>query len=225
VVQTEENNLKVAVFDLDGTITYKDTYVDFLLFCLRKQPLRILRAPALACYVVVYKAGLRTNHWLKVRFLRTVAGGLGGQRLEDLCSEFSQNTIKNNFKPQALAELQRLRESGYALVLATASFDFYVSRLFDALSMDYLVCTVAKRDRAGRITGEIDGKNCIGKEKAERLRILCNEQYWSSIDRAYSDDIVDRPLFELASVALVVDPKPKTEKLASGLGYQLLSWS
>lgn len=223
-VDSEGKKSKIAVFDLDGTITFKDTYVDFLVFCLKKRPTRILRGGALVVYLLVHKAGFRSNHWLKAKFLGTVAGGLGGSELEEICQEFCAHTAANNFKPHALAELDRLRADGFQLVLATASFDFYVNGLYALLNMDYLLCSKAELDGDGRLTGALDGRNCIGVEKANRLRDLCVEQGWHRIELAYSDDIVDLPLFQMAEKALVVDPKPATESQADCLGYQVISW-
>jgi len=205
-VQSSGRECRIAVFDLDGTITRKDTYVDFLVFCLMKRPWRLLRGGALLVYLIAYKTGLRSNHWLKAKYLGTVAG------------------VQRNFKPEALAELKRLKEQGFQLVLATASFDFYVSGLFAALNMDFLLCTKAALDDTGSLTGALDGKNCIGDEKANRVRQMCAEKSWPSIERAYSDDIVDLPLFQMARVALVVDPRPLTESRAGALGYQILNW-
>lgn len=215
---------RVAVFDLDGTVTYKDTYVDFLLLCLRKRPLRVLRGGALLWYLLLHKAGFKSNHWLKSRYLGTIAGGLGGEALEKICTEFCRHTIDRNFKVQALAEIQRLKDEGFTLVLATASFSFYVDKLFAELNMDYLLCTHAALDAEGRITGAIEGKNCIGAEKAHRLEKLCSSCGWQNIASAYSDDIVDLPLFNMADAALVVDPKPKTEAQALAYGFQVLNW-
>ncbi len=224
LAQSTNREIKIAVFDLDGTITCKDTYVDFLIFCLLNRPSRIFCGGALVFYLLVHKAGLRSNHWLKAKFLGTVAGGLGGEKLEKICVEFCARTVKNNFKAEALSELNRLKEQGFLLVLATASFDFYVNRLFTALNMDYLLCTRAALDSTGMLTGALDGRNCIGAEKARRLQQLCEANNWQSIQLAYSDDIVDLPLFQMADKALVVDPKPLTDSRAVALGYQILIW-
>lgn len=218
------NNGNIAVFDLDGTITYKDTYVEFLLFCLKKRPLRILRGGELVLYLLLYKTGLRSNHWLKAKYLGTVAGGLGGHELENICAEFCARTVAQNIKPKALAELSRLKAQGVTLVLATASFSFYVECLSAELKMDHLLCSKAKFDTEGRITGALDGKNCIGAEKANRLKLLMDSQGWKNIDSAYSDDIVDLPLFSLAEKAFVVDPKTKTAVRAEELGFPVLAW-
>ena len=215
---------KIAVFDLDGTITFKDTYVDFLLLCLKKRPLRILRGGELILYLLLHKAGFKSNHWLKAKFLGTVAGGLGGVELENICKEFCVNTFERNIKPKAISELNSLRSQGYTLVLATASFSFYVERLYEELNMDYLLCSKAKLDANDRITGALEGKNCIGSEKARRLQLLIEAQNWNKIERAYSDDIVDLPLFKMAENAFVIDPKAATKDSANKLDYPVLTW-
>lgn len=215
---------RIAVFDLDGTITYKDTYVAFLLFCLKKRPLRILRGGELILYFCLFKAGFYSNHWLKAKYLRTVVGGIGGAEFEGLCGEFSAVTLERNIKPNALSELVHLKAQGYIVVLATASFGFYVERLFAELEMDYLLCSHAQLDPNGGVTGAIEGNNCIGEEKARRLQQLCAAQNWNNIERAYSDDLVDLPMFNLANSAFVVDPSPSTAARAEELGIPVLNW-
>ena len=217
-------NDSVAVFDLDGTITRYDTYVHFLIFCLRSKPLRLLASPMLIVYFGMYKAGIRSNHWLKARFLRLVLGGVGQSELNQLAVSFNALTLRKNIKRGALEEIEKLRKEGYEIVLATASFGFYVKSIADSLGVDHLLCSAAAVDSGGRLTGEIDGLNCIGEEKARRLRVLMVERGWSEIDRAYSDHKVDLPLLEMSRVAVVVDPKPATEAVAGRCGYEILRW-
>ncbi len=216
---------KVAVLDLDGTITRGDTYVQFLLFYLKKKPQRLLRAPILPVYLLMYKLGLRSNHWLKARFLRTVVAGVSSTELALLSSQFVERTMRWEIKPKALQELDELRGEGYLLVLATASFSFYVEGLFAALGMDELLCTVAQLDSNGILTGEIDGKNCIGEEKAKRIHQLLVRRNLNQVHKSYSDSSIDLPMLKMAAVALVVDPGKTTAEIADSLGYQILRWN
>ena len=215
---------RVAIFDLDGTVTRHDTYVDFLLFCLRRRPLRLLTLPALASYLLVHKAGLRSNHWLKARYLGAVAGGMDRADLEVLCKLFVSRTLTNNVKQPALNELSRLRAEGYLLVLATASFGFYVRSLAAELGFDEVLCTEAVFDGNDRLTGKLDGENCIGAEKARRISTLSSERQWADIELGYSDSKVDLPMLEMVGRALVIDPKAATEKVAAEKGYEVLHW-
>jgi len=90
--------------------------------------------------------------------------------------------------------------------------------------MDHLLCTASVVDGAGCLTGEIDGKNCIGDEKAKRVAAMVESFGWTRVDSAYSDDRVDLPLFEMAVTAFVVDPGAATESLAKQRDFQILNW-
>lgn len=214
----------VAVFDLDGTITKHDTYVHFLLFCLWSMPVRLLKSPMLVVYLLMYRAGFRTNHWLKARFLGLVVGGVDSEKLEKLSQKFHHRTLQGNIKQAALDEITCLRQQGYKVIIATASFSFYVSKIAESLGADELLCTTADVDEYGRLTGAIAGLNCIGEEKARRVERLLADKGWPDVQRAYSDHKVDLPLLKMSREALVVDPRPATEAVAVQYGYQILHW-
>ena len=215
---------RVAVFDLDGTITGTDTYVDFLLYCLRRKPARLTCLPALAAYLAIHKAGFKSNHWLKARYLGAVAGGMTRAQLDEICKPFIERTMQRNIKQPALNELSRLRSEGFTLVLATASFGFYVRSLAEALGFDEVLCTEAQFDKHDELTGVLDGKNCIGDEKARQIQLLAAEKGWGAIELGYSDSKVDLPMLDMVGQALVIDPKAATEKIAGEKGYKVLRW-
>jgi HAD superfamily hydrolase (TIGR01490 family) len=215
---------RIAIFDLDGTLSRRDTFVEFLLFCLRKKPQRLVCLPALIVWLVAHKAGFRSNHWLKARYLRSVAGGLEQGELSVLADQFVDLTLAKNIKHPALQELSRLRSEGYVLVLATASFGFYVYTLAEQLGFDEVLCSEAQFDGQSRLTGNISGKNCIGTEKARRIKLLADERGWGKLELGYSDSRVDLPMLEMVDTALIVDPSRRTAKVANERGYSILNW-
>ena len=62
--------MTTVIFDLDGTLTKKDTYLPFLGLCLREFGLRKLSAIVLPLYVLLYKFSIISNHQLKEIFLK-----------------------------------------------------------------------------------------------------------------------------------------------------------
>ena len=68
--QADTHLKTVAIFDLDNTITYKDTYLAFLFKLLRDHPLRLFNCVKLPVAVLLYKTGRRDNSWLKETFLQ-----------------------------------------------------------------------------------------------------------------------------------------------------------
>jgi len=74
------------------------------------------------------------------------------------------------------------------------------------------------------LTGKLDGKNCIGPEKASRIRELMKDRAWDTIELGYSDSKVDMPMLEMVGTPLVIDPKAATAKIAADKGFAVLRW-
>ena len=87
-----------------------------------------------------------------------------------------------------------------------------------------MLCTEALFDDTDKLTGKLDGENCIGSEKARRISVLSSERGWADIELGYSDSKVDLPMLEMVGRALVIDPKPSTEKVAAKMGFEVIRW-
>ena len=159
----------IAIFDLDGTITRSDTYLGFLLFLLRKKPLRLLRCYFLPVAVVLFKLKLKNNSWLKKTFLGAIAGGFTREQIDQLCDQYLLEVVEQDFSPSALQAIQQHQQQGDRLILASASYDFYVSRIGQKLGFDEILCTRSLW-KDGHLLGDIDGQNCYGPEKLERVQ-------------------------------------------------------
>src|ERR1700683_1292698 len=113
----------VALFDLDGTLTWRDTLLPFLRGYLIRHPRRLLALwrlpPALAGYVMNRDRGA-----LKSRVIRMVMGGESRASVEAWAEIFVGSLqSRHALRPGALAALGEHRASGDALVLMSASAD------------------------------------------------------------------------------------------------------
>src|SRR5216683_2602190 len=77
----------VALFDLDGTLTWRDTLVPFLLGFMRRHPQRLLRLWQLPFALYCYWRD-RDRGALKSRVIRMVMGGASRQVLEAWAESF-----------------------------------------------------------------------------------------------------------------------------------------
>jgi hypothetical protein len=82
---------RFAIFDLDRTITQRDTYVAFLLKFLLNSPSKVIFSSWLPIAVLMHKIGLRDNTWLKTVFLRSIAGGASKLEIETLSERFVEH--------------------------------------------------------------------------------------------------------------------------------------
>ncbi len=215
----------IVIFDLDFTITRKDTYLGFLVFFLRRNPSRLARCWFLPMAVLMYKLKLRDNSWLKEAFLTAIAAGTPCDRLNLIVNDFVDMTMSKGLYMDAARRINKHLDDGDYLVLASASFDFYVKKIAQRLNFDTTICTFAEWDENKKLTGKIAGKNCYGQNK--RLAIdthlaLLNSKADITV---YSDHYSDLPIFDLADKAVVINPKQKLNQQFSSAITSIEHWN
>lgn len=115
---------------------------------------------------------------------------------------------------------------GDLLVIATATNRFITEPIAKELGVEHLIATEPEI-HAGRFTGKVTGTPSFREGKAQRTR-----EWLAARGRAlgefteswfYSDSINDRPLLELVTHPVAVDPDPQLERLARERGWRRIS--
>lgn len=214
----------VAVFDLDGTITRQDTFKIFLKRRMRARPWRAITCAPLPFAYLMARKGMRDHVWLKQQTLRCVVGGAERSELTSFCAEFAQQMLQEQVTDAARAQIQQHKQRGDTLVLCSASFDFYVHAIGDALGFDHVICTKAawKNDR---LTGYIEGINCFADEKIRLLNLLLGDKNEGEGQRiAYSDHHSDLPLLQWADRGVAVNPTHYMAEHAQEHSFDVVDW-
>jgi HAD superfamily hydrolase (TIGR01490 family) len=214
-----------AVFDLDGTITKRATYLPFLLSVARLRPSKFLHAGPILVAALAYKLGLISRGRVKEIMLGAVLGKASRDEVAVYADTFVAQCLSRGLRPGALRAIAEHRAEGHTLILATASFDFYVERLGEKLGFNSVIATRSAWDNGGRLFGRIDGENCYGAEKLRRLEeampgLRANHQII-----AYSDSHVDLPLLCWADTGIAVNPSRKLRDRARSRGLTVVDWS
>jgi HAD superfamily hydrolase (TIGR01490 family) len=218
-------NATVAIFDLDGTITRRDTYLAFLRHVLMRRRTRMLHCFGLPMTVLRFKLGRVTNEEIKCAFLKSIIGDCTRKEIEEFSTEFVAGYFSNMVKPGALTRIDWHRSRGHLLVLATASFDFYAEAIGQSLGFDHVIATRAVW-RNERVTGDIEGENLRGEAKlAAVVRVLGQLDCEISRVIAYSDDHSDLPILRFADQGVAIDPKPKLAVVAQDHGLGIEAWN
>lgn len=189
----------LAAFDLDGTLTRRDTLLPFLLRAIG--PGRTCRA-ILASSVPLAKAaafGGRHRDEAKVVLLQRVLGGLSLEALAESAESFADHVVARNLRPEVRARADWHRTQGHELVLVSASPELYVAPIGRRLGFDAVLATRLEVDEAGNLTGRILGANCRGPEKIVRLREWRGDGV--AIAYAYGNSSGDREMLALATTA------------------------
>ncbi len=214
---------RVALFDLDGTLTYHDTLRDFLLGYLRQHPARSLRLGRLLPPLLRYPLD-RDRGRLKSTAIRTVMGGDSRAVIDAWADRFVATLRpRGAFRPAALATVERHRAAGDHLVLLSASPDLYVPRIGSSLGFERTVCTEVAW-WGDRLEGALASPNRHGEEKSRclsRLRAL----YPGLAVTAYGNSAADLPHLRQAERALLVNANAPARRRAAEVGVPVDDWS
>lgn len=214
----------VAAFDLDGTLTRYDTYLRYLLGFLLRNPGRIGRTGRLPLDVIAYKIGARDNTWLKKRFLAAILAGMTDGDLHAWTQRFIDRLIAHGLRWRAIEKLRQHQLAGDRTILLSASPDIYVREIADRLGFSECVCTIAERDQAGRVTGNLTGANCYGLEKQRRMESLLGIGRAGVHVIAYGDHRSDLPLLRWADDGIVVNPSRALGRMARQFQLETVHW-
>jgi len=185
----------IVAFDFDGTMTVRDSFRGFLRWRagLWEYYLGMVRlAPAAFAYLFHRNRGR-----LKAAMVRIYLSGLPRDVLEREAAEYAAVAAPLLLRPDALKAWRRHRSDGCRMVIVTASPDLLVWPFARGLGADLLLGTRLRIDKHGRIAGSLDGKNCRGQEKVERLCEAFGDDV--TLLAAYGDTAGDREMLDLAA--------------------------
>ena len=215
--------MRIAIYDLDKTLTRRATFTPFLAFAARRTaPWRLVLLPLWIVLMLGYKAGLMDRTTLKRRGMRLMLTDVPGDRLERIGRDFAARRIaRDGLMPGALRLLAEDRASGARIAIATAAFEFYATAFGEALDVDQVIAT--------RWDGQsIPGGNCYGLAKKERVMAWLADQ---GIDpataslRFVSDSFADAPLLDIAQEPIFVTDSRSKSARAEARGWRAMDLS
>lgn len=186
---------RIAAFDFDGTITRKDTLIEFLRFAggsARFYAVFALYTPLL----VLMKLRLYDNQKAKEKIFAHYFKDIPLEQFNDLCRRFSEQKGQSLVYADAKTQIAKHKAQGDEVIIISASIENWVCHFAEALKADKLLATqVEVQD--GKITGRFLTANCYGKEKVKRLLSAYPERdkYYLI---AYGDSRGDKELLQFA---------------------------
>jgi phosphatidylglycerophosphatase C len=213
----------IALFDLDGTLTWRDTLLPFLLGFLRRRPHRALglwRMPLALAHYWQY----RDRGALKSSVIRMLMRNEKRSVLDAWAQSFvAALKPQHRFRPLALAVVETHRAAGDHLVLLSASPDLYVPQIGRLLGFERTLCTEMEW-RGERLDGGLKTPNRRGEEKLHCLAWL-REQYPGSPVIAYGNSASDLDHLRHADRALLVNGNSAARHLAAKFNIAVSYWS
>jgi phosphatidylglycerophosphatase C len=218
----------IAVFDLDGTLTWHDTLLPFLTGYALRHPSRLKslwRLPlAIAGYLAAPDRGL-----LKSRAIRAVMGGDRRSTIDAWTHVFVASLKRRQvFRPAALAAVEAHRAAGGHLVLLSASPDLYVPAVGQLLGFERTLCTELEWHHDASDEDRLDGAlRTLNRRDAEKSRCLAwlRTQYPKLPVVAYGNSRADIPHLRDADRALLVNGSAAARRSATAAGISVADWN
>lgn len=162
---------KIYAFDFDGTLTTKDTLLEFIRFAkgTRQMSLGFLLFSPL---LILMKLNLYPNWKAKQKLFSYFFKGMKITDFNALCTSFAQEN-KHLLRPTGKEKLRKVMAEEKATVLIiSASIDNWVRPFFDETYEKIQILGTQIEVKENCLTGRFTTKNCYGKEKVNRLTAL-----------------------------------------------------
>jgi phosphatidylglycerophosphatase C len=217
----------IAIFDLDGTLTTRDTTAAYLLGYLRQHLRRLPGCGPFALSAAGFACGLLDNADLKRAALQAILGGARRDEIADWTRRFVPWCLRALLRPRARERIEQHAGAGHQLILASASLDLHVEPIGRALGFSKTVCTKVAWTGDQTISGDLDGENIRGDQKlaaVQRAVSVSEATPRSAVVIAYSDHHADLPLLRWADHAVAVNPTRRLAAAARIEGIPIEDW-
>ena len=157
---------KVYAFDFDGTLTTKDTLLEFIRFAKGTFAfgLGFLRY---AYLLVLMKLGFYPNWKAKQKVFAHFFKGTSIEDFDAICQKFAASS-RHLLRPKGIEAIEKALNEGSEVLIISASIDNWVQPFFAEVKV--LGTQIEVTD--GKLTGRFLTKNCYGEEKVNRLKAI-----------------------------------------------------
>lgn len=190
----------ISVFDFDGTLTTKDTLLEFIKFACGRRAFYIgffLHSPLL----VLMKLGLYPNWKAKERVYSWFFKGMKYETFAEMGRNFS-SCISSFANSKTTVILQKHTHQQDDVYVITASVEEWVRPYCMQLGVKEVLGTKVEIQN-GVLTGRFASRNCNGKEKVVRLlEVEPNRKSYFLV--AYGDSRGDKELLDFSDKGILI---------------------
>lgn len=182
---------KIVAFDFDGTLTTKDTLIEFIRYACGTGAF-VKGFLSYAHLLVLMKLGLYPNWKAKQKVFSYFFEGMKIEEFDGLCQRFAKDN-QHLLRPKGIEAIQQALDKGAEVLIVSASIDNWVQPFFAEVKV--LGTQVEVID--GKLSGRFLTKNCYGQEKVNRILALFPNRSEYHLT-AYGDSRGDKELLAFA---------------------------
>ena len=220
---------RIAIYDMDKTLTRKATFGPFILFVLKKyRPLRFWALPVMGLVTLGYGLKLISRSRLKEINLRLLLGSkIDAKETAKIARDFGLSDPAASLLPAAGEQIIEDQSNGYRIVIASASYRFYVEVLAQFWGIDDVIATDCKALSLTSFVPQIAGENCYGEGKLRMVQNWLSDQKIARENahiRFYSDHVSDAFCLAWADEGIAVNAHGPLRTLAPKMEWRICDW-
>ena len=198
--------VKLALFDIDYTITRKETLMEFYKYIVSKDIKNIKFLPRALYSGLMYGIKVYDEKKVKECFLIFIEN-IEEQDLAILTKKFYDERLSKILYKDALDMMHKLKSEGYMVILISASPEFYIKEFYAIDDVDFIIGTRFTFEN-GKFVRKMSGNNCKRDEKVSRLKAYLKENnIEADYENSYmfSDSLSDLPLLDLVGKPYLIN--------------------
>ncbi len=215
--------MRLAVFDLDGTITRHDTLLPYVLGYLQRRPWRVPGLLRVTPTVARFALKLADHGQLKSALIKETLSGSIRADIEAWTGRFVPYLLAHGLFTDALDRITAHRRDGDRLVLMSASTDLYVPMIARELGFAEVICT-GVRWNGDHLVGDLTTPNRRGMEKVRCFKEL-EQRHPGLATVAYGNARSDLPHLRLAGEGVLVNGSSRARREAQRDGVACVQWN
>lgn len=190
-------NKTLVLFDFDGTITHKNSFLHFVEFIYNKTRVNIGLLKLLPNFTML-KLKLKNNEQAFDSLIYTFLNNFSKEELEKYGKEFYHSNFLNEIiKKSAMKTIINHQKLKHEVIIVSASSDVWLNEWCVENNLK-LISNKLKFNQNNIYNGGFSTKYCWGIEKVNRIKKEINLSKYNSI-YAYGDSRGDKEMLELAS--------------------------
>lgn len=204
------DKVKLALFDIDYTITRKETLMEFYKYIVSKDIKNIKFLPRALFSGLMYGIKVYDEKRVKESFLKFIEN-IEEKDLAILTKRFYDERLSRILYKDALDMIHKLKTEGYMVILISASPEFYIKEFYAIDDVDFIIGTRFTFEN-GKFVRKMSGNNCKRDEKVIRLKSYLKENnIEADYENSYmfSDSLSDLPLLDLVGNPYLINYNKK----------------
>ena len=185
--------MKIAFFDFDGTITYKDSTINFIRF-IKGNTKFFIGIFLLSPFLLLYKLNIISNNAIKNIIIKYYFKDMSIEYFRQMAEKFSLKYIDDIVRDKAIKRIKWHKEQGHTVVIVSASIDLWLMPWCYRNNINLISTKLETKN--SKISGICD-KNCFGSEKVNRINREYNLSNYDYI-YAYGNSKGDYEMLEIA---------------------------